>query len=147
MIALFPFHHPHRHDSGEKADALRAPLCENNKTQRDKETSRLGEQTGEQIFMRYKRVENDGEDADVGDVKDAPDENGDNDGDEYAGVTPVWVPWTEGECESATRWLCLQTTFWQVPQEVKHALCKTEMYLDTPLFVSPTPSLEQSWAV
>ena len=89
MIALFPFHHHHHHDSGEKADALRAPLCENNKTQRDKETSGLGEQTGEQIFMRYKRVENDGEDADVGDVKDAPDENGDNYGDKYAGVTPV----------------------------------------------------------
>ena len=65
----------------------------------------------------------DGEDADVGDVKDAPDENGENDGDKCAGVTPVQVihecsgvtpvrvPRTEGECESATRWLCLQTTF------------------------------------
>ena len=114
MIVLFPFH---RHDSGEKADALRAPLCENNKTQRDKETSGLGEQTSEQILIRYKRVKNYGEDdddglgADVGDDKDAVDENGDNDGDECAGVTPVRVPGTEGECESATRWLCLQTTF------------------------------------
>ena len=75
MIALFPFHHHHCHNSGEKADALRAPLCENNKTQRDKETSRLGEQTGEQILMRYKRMKN----YEEGDDKDAPEENGDND--------------------------------------------------------------------
>ena len=142
MIVILPFHRHHRQDSGEKADALRAPLCENNKTQRDKETSRLGEQTGEQILMRYKQVENDEEEAaDVGDDKDAVDENGDNYGDECAGVTPVRVPGTEGECESATRWLCLQTTFWQVPQEVKHALCKTEMHLDSPPSLSVLPPL------
>ena len=61
--------------------------------------------------MKNDEEDDNGETADVGVDKDALDESGDNDGDKCAGVAPVRVPRAEGERESATSWLCLQTTF------------------------------------
>ena len=54
---------------------------------------------------------------------DTSDEDGDGDAGDNghnngAGVAPVRVPRVEGERESPPSWICLPTTFWQVPQEV-----------------------------